>query len=69
MNPDDTRDPHHLLRLMQDDGILVTASLGQGFAVVQAIDQSGEILQVSRDDTDLLAAVVEIAQMMGWEFH
>jgi len=36
--------------------------------VVQAVDDCGEIHQVRRDDIDLLAAVVEIAEMMGWEF-
>lgn len=68
MNPDDAREAHHLLRVLQDQGVRVTAKLGEGFAVVQAVDDSGEIHQVRRDDTDLLAAVVEIAGMMGWEF-
>ncbi|MFN3166140.1 MAG: hypothetical protein ACE37H_03645 [Phycisphaeraceae bacterium] len=68
MNPDETRDAHHLLRVLQDQGIRVTASLGDGFSVIQAVDESGEIHQVRRDDTNLLAAVIEISEMMGWEF-
>lgn len=37
VNPDDTRDARHPLRALQDQGIRVTASLGQSFAVVQAV--------------------------------
>jgi len=66
--PDDASDARHLLLLMQDQGVRVTATLGDGFACVQAVDVNGEVVQVRRDDVDLLAAVVEIAGMLGWEF-
>jgi len=66
VNPDDARDAHHLLRVLQDQGVRVTATLGEGCAVIQAVDEQGEVHQVRRDDSDLLAAVVEIASTSGW---
>ena len=65
LNPDDKHDADHLLAMMEDAGVDVTATIMGDVVVVEAADTDGQVYRVQRDDGAHYAAVVEVMRRLG----
>jgi hypothetical protein len=67
MNPDDAHDADHLLSMMEDAAIDVSATVQGAAVIVHATDEDGQVYRFKRDDGRLVACLLDAMMAMGFE--
>lgn len=65
--PGENQDAEHLLRMLEDAGVEVSAVYGDGSVTVIAADNEGHVYNYIRDDENIGAALLHLMGRLGWQ--